>query len=317
MCHIAYINYNQSYLESVVDCWNQALTYDPISIDRFEQIVLYDENFDEELLVLAVEEDKVVGFILGVKRKVSYLTKGLEPERGWISIMGVHPDYQRKGIGQELYYLVEGRLIERGVKEITLCAYSPNYFTPGIDVRYPQGINFFRKNQYEMGGDAVSMQRDLWDFVMPEYSVKKTASLAEEGIRIINYSKQYLSKLFTFLEEEFDAGWKRNVLLALQKDEAENTIILCVDQNDDVIGYCMRKIDGNDARFGPIGVKESLRSKGLGGVLFDRMMLGMKKHGTNYAYFLWTHGDAIRFYERHGMKIYRSYELYRKKVKDE
>lgn len=317
MCHISYIKYDQAYLESVVACWNKALIYDPISIDRFEQSVLYDENFDEELLILALEKNQVIGFILGVKRKVSYLTKGLEPNRGWISMMGVHPSHQRKGIGQELYQLVEKQLLDRGTKEITLCAYSPNYFTPGIDVRYPQGIHFFKKNKYEMIGNVVSMQRDLWDFVLSEYTIKQTALLKEEGIQIINYNKQYLSKLLTFLEEEFDAGWKRNVLLALQKQEAEKNIILCIDQRDDVIGYCMRKIDGKDARFGPIGVKASLRSKGLGGVLFDHMMLEMKKNGIYYAYFLWTHGDAIRFYKRHGMKIYRSYKLYRKKVLDE
>ena len=60
--------------------------------------------------------------------------------------------------------------------------------------------------------------------------------------------------------------------MAMQKKEAEQTIILCVDKDDQIIGFVMRKIDGNDARFGPIGVKEELRSKGLGGVLLDLMI---------------------------------------------
>lgn len=76
----------------------------------------------------------------------------------------------------------------------------------------------------------------------------------------------------------------------------------------------MRKIDGNDARFGPIGVKESVRSKGIGGILFDLQMREMQKRGIYYAYFLWTHGAAMRFYERHGMSVYRTYQLYRKNI---
>ena len=71
---------------------------------------------------------------------------------------------------------------------------------------------------------------------------------------------------------------------------------------------------GNDARFGPIGVAEALRGAGLGGVLIDLQMMEMKKRGIYSFYFLWTHGDAIRFYERHGLNIYRTYQLYRKKI---
>ncbi len=123
-----------------------------------------------------------------------------------------------------------------------------------------------------------------------------------------------MDKVLEFAKQEFDAGWVRNILQALRKKEAEDTILLAVDETDQVVGYCMRKIDGNDARFGPIGVKRALRSSGIGGILFDLQMREMQKRGICYAYFLWTHGDAMRFYERHGMSTYRTYELFRKNI---
>ena len=76
----------------------------------------------------------------------------------------------------------------------------------------------------------------------------------------------------------------------------------------------MRKIDGNEGRFGPFGVSEKLRSTGIGGALFEYMMKDMKSNGIPYLYFLWTGGPAKRFYERHGVNVYRAYKLFRKEL---
>lgn len=314
MISVQYIEYNQMYLDSLLTLWNETLIYDPISKDRFLKLFVYDENFNSSLAQLAIVNDEVVGFCYGVKRKVSYYTRGIEPDRGWINYLFVKEPYQHQGIGQHLYDVVVSNLKALGTKEITLCAYSPNYLNPGVDVRYTKGLSFFEKNGFEFKSDAVSMQRSLFDFVMPNATIEMIQSLKEEGITFKNYEDVYFSKLMNFLEEEFEPGWKRNVIMALQTFEAKNTIILCLNEEDNVLGYCMRKIDGNDSRFGPIGVAASLRSKGLGGVLFDLMMLEMKKHGVPAAYFLWTSGAAIRFYERHGMSIYRSYKVARKEI---
>lgn len=311
---IQYIPYDQKYLDSLLICWNQTLIHDPISKNRFLDLIIYDENFDESLAMLALINQEVVGFCYGVKRKVSYYTKGLEPKRGWINYLFVSEAYQNQGIAQTLYDLVEKKIAQLGATQITLCAYSPNYTCPGIDIRYEKGLQFLKKNKYPFSSSSVSMQRSLWDFELSSDYFKKMKNLQEEGIRIIPYHNQYFSKLMTFIDKEFEPGWKRNIILALQRHDACETIILCVDKHDNILGYCMRKIDGNDSRFGPIGVANHLRSKGLGGLLFDSMMNDMKQHGLLIAYFLWTSGDAIRFYERHGMSIYRTYKTSRKEI---
>lgn len=306
------INFDQKYMDELLQCWNSTLQYDPITKERFIDSVLLDDNFQSELLKLAIVDDHCVGFCYGVKRKVPYLERGLEPQRGWISIMAVCEEYQTQGIGIQLLEEVEHELKEKGATNITLCAYSPNYFTPGVDIRYENALSFFNKRGYINTGEAVSMQRDLWDYTLPQKTKEKIGLLKNEGIRFIPYQEDYLCELLEFLSINFGAGWKRNALMAMQKKEAEKTIILCVDKNDKIIGFVMRKIDGNDARFGPIGVREDLRSKGLGGVLLDVMMYDMKSRGINYLYFLWTSGAAQRFYDRHGFAIFRSYHLFRK-----
>lgn len=306
--------YKQEYMEQLVTGWNETLIFDPISEERFLQQVLMDENFDPDLALVLLAEDKVIGFCLGIKRKYPYLTRGLEENRGWISIMFVLTKYQGRGYGKALLKEEEKRLKKEKVKEITLCAYSPNYFTPGVDLKYEKALAFFEQNGYVKGLDAVSMQKDLFTYSIPEKTQEMIERLKEEGISFNKYSLPYMEKLLAFTETEFDAGWVRNILQAIRNGEAEDTILIATDIENQVIGYCMRKIDGNDARFGPIGVKESIRSKGIGGILFDLQMREMQKRGIFYAYFLWTHGAAMRFYERHGMSAYRTYQLYRKNI---
>ncbi len=307
-------SFQQERFQQVLTCWNQSLIYDGIDEERFKQLILLDENFNPDLFLLALNQEKVVGFCYGVRRKIPYLERGLEENRGWIVIMGVLPEYQNQGIGTILCDEVEKRLKDMGTKEITLCAYSPNYFFPGIDKRYQQAISFFENRNYAYRAESVSMQRSLWDYHMADQYKEKLASLEKDGIHIIRYNDEYMLPLLNYLLENFGAGWKRNALIAMQKKEAEDTILLVVDEQKNILGFCMRKIDGNDARFGPFGVSEHLRSKGIGGVLFEYMMQEMKQKGIYYLYFLWTDGAAQRFYERHDVKVYRTYQLYRKEV---
>ena len=307
-------SFQQERFQQVLTCWNQSLIYDGIDEERFKQLILLDENFNPDLFLLALNQEKVVGFCYGVRRKIPYLERGLEENRGWIVIMGVLPEYQNQGIGTMLCDEVEKRLKDMGTKEITLCAYSPNYFFPGIDKRYQQAISFFENRNYVNRAESVSMQRSLWDYHMADQYKEKLASLEKDGIHIIRYNDEYMLPLLNYLLENFGAGWKRNALIAMQKKEAEDTILLVVDKQKNILGFCMRKIDGNDARFGPFGVSEHLRSKGIGGVLFEYMMQEMKQKGIYYLYFLWTDGAAQRFYERHDVKVYRTYQLYRKEV---
>ncbi len=307
-------SYKQEYMEQLIAGWNETLIFDPISEERFLQQVLMDENFNPNLALVLLVEDKVAGFCLGIKRRYPYLTRGLEENRGWISIMFVATQYQGKGYGKALLNEVEKRLKKEQVKEITLCAYSPNYFTPGVDLKYEKALTFFEQSGYVKGTDAVSMQKNLFSYSIPPETQDMIVQLKEEGISFTTYSLSYMEKLLEFVEGEFDAGWVRNILQAIRNGEAEDTILIATDKENQIIGYCMRKIDGNDARFGPIGVKESVRSKGIGGILFDLQMREMQKRGVYYAYFLWTHGAAMRFYERHGMSVYRTYQLYRKNI---
>lgn len=309
------IAYDQSYESKLLNLWNTSLYVDQVGESVFRKQVLFDENFDPELCLLAVEDDDLLGFALGIMRRIPYLDRGLEPHRAWISVMAVDAARRKEHVGSALVTELEERFAAKGAHEVTIAAYSPNYFFPGIDqAHYPEAIDFFCTLGYVMDGEAVSMCRELYTYHMSEDMLERKRIAEAKGFRFEKFTYPYSQKLLKFLGDEFGGGWKCNALMVMQKQEAEQLIWIVIDQNNEVVGFCMRKMDGCDHRFGPFGVSESLRSHGLGSILFELMMEDMKKEKVFSLYFLWTHGAGQRFYERHGVHAYRQFTLGKKRI---
>jgi len=309
------ITYRQEYEVAVVELWNRVLWSDPITVGKFRKQALFDENFDPALCDIALENDNLAGFILATKRKFPYMERGLEPNRGWINVFFVDDLLQRKGTGTQLLLGAEQKLVELGAKQITLGAYSPNYFFPGLDCeRYPAARDFFEKHGYRPGETAYSMKKDLHGFRLSKETLAKKAEAEKKGYSFINFDYHYALDLLEFAKNEFGGGWKRNVLISMQNNLAEDCILLALNSRGKIAGFCMRMIDGNPLRFGPIGTAESERNAGLGGILFDLQQAEMAKRGLYQLFFLSTDEPGRRFYERHGVTVFRTFTDYRKEL---
>lgn len=309
------LNYSQKHEKEVLDLWNKTLSADLITVHKFRKQALFDDNFDTELCFAAVENDRVVGFLLATKRKFPYLERGLEPTRGWINVMFVDQEQQRKGIGEALVKRAEDKLRSMGAETVTLGAYSPNYFFPGIDKEnYSSALKFFNKMGYQVGKESYSMCKDLHDYRISGETLEKLAKAQESGFSFINFEYKYALELLEFLKNEFGGGWKRNALISMQNNTAEDCILLVLDREQNIVGFCMRMIDGNPMRFGPFGVKGEVRNYGIGGILFDIMQMEMEKRGIYHLYFVSTDVPGRRFYERHGLKAFRTFVDYQKTI---
>lgn len=307
------VNYGQAYEAQVVSLWNQCLTYDTITVGKFRRQALFDENFDPALCYVALEGEQVVGFCLGMRRKFPYLERGLEPDRGWIVAIFVAEAYRRQGIGTKLVQRSEADMRSRGAKNITLFAYSPGYFFPGIDKEnYPAAAPFFEKLGYEAGSTDYSMCKDLHGFqISPEGLAKKAAAEAK-GYRFVNFTYDYALELLEFNRDNFGGGWKRNALIAMQNGTAEDLILLVLSPEGKICGFSMRMIDGNPSRFGPIGIDKNMRNEGLGSILLDFAQQEMARRGIYHMFFVTTDDPGRRYYERKGLHVFRSFTSYKK-----
>ena len=63
-----------------------------------------------ELFLVGILDSSLIASVMG----------GYDGHRGWINYLAVHPDFQRKGYGQEIMNSVETRLREMGCPKINL-----------------------------------------------------------------------------------------------------------------------------------------------------------------------------------------------------
>ena len=307
--------YDQKYENDVVALWNQELPEDPITVHKFRHQALLDDNFDSDLCYVALENEKVIGFLLATRRKFPYLERGTEPDRGWVNVMFVSKEWQRKGIGSIMLKRAEQDMKSRGAKNITLAAYSPSYFFPGVDIEnYAASAAFFETHGYQKGKISYSMCKDLHGYQLSEETREKLSKAQKAGFHFEMFTWKYAVELLNFTRDEFGGGWKRNCLLTMQHDRAEDCILLVLDKEDRICGFCTRMIDENPMRFGPIGTAARVRNQGLGSILFDLAQLEMEKRGIYHLYFVSTDDPGRCFYERHGVHVFRTFADYRKDI---
>lgn len=309
------VTYSQKYEGQVVALWNETMTTDPITVQKFRTQALFDDNFDPDLCYVALDGEAVVGFCLGMRRKFPYMERGLEPDRGWIVALFVKESHRRNGLGTTLMQRAESDMQARGAKNITLFAYSPGYFFPGVDgENYPASIPFFEKLGYAAGKHEYSMCKDLHGFRLSEEAREKKRKAEEKGYRFVNFTYDRALELLEFNRVQFGGGWKRNALISMRNGTAEDLILLVISPENRICGFCMRMIDGNPARFGPIGIDKSLRNEGLGSILLDFAQQEMTKRGIYHMFFISTDDPGRRYYERKGVRVYRHCISYKKNL---
>lgn len=299
---------------ALLTVWRAAMTHDRISADIFRTKVLLDPNFQAAHLPVAVVDERVVGFVLGLTRQVPLFLQGLEPDKAWITAFGVLSDYRRQGIGKALFaYLLE-QFSREGRTQVDISPYVPNYFVPGVDVdAYPETVIWLEKTLgFTTLYQAISMGADLTGFQIPAEILEREDDLRERrGVTIQPVVAADLPDLMPFIVKHFGWDWYRHAqeyLLEYFGDAPHHICFLIARQHGEVVGYCQQRRE----RFGPFGVNPEKRNLGLGRVLLFRCLAEMSARHNYYAYFLWTGEDAARLYGLAGFKRRRVFAVLRK-----
>jgi ribosomal protein S18 acetylase RimI-like enzyme len=301
-------------LDEVVSLLQRCLHADPISRSLFVRKVLIDPNFEPEGAPVAYRDGSVVGFGLSIARRLPLEDAPSDAERGYITLLGIHPEYQRQGIGSQLLQEMEAYLSSRERKLVLVSPYAPNYFTPGVDVNaYGAALQFFRKHGYQEVYRPVAMDCNLLRLCTPEWVQQREQELLQDGVVVEPYRPQLVPALFRFLREEFPGDWQRFAREAIAQIEQGDTPlrVWIAHQRGEVFGYS--HFQGE--RFGPIGVAQSLRGRGIGQVLMYKTLEAMRLIGLHTAYFMWSDDrTADRLYRAAGFVETRRFAVLRKEL---
>lgn len=294
--------------------WNVALPYDPIDRRTFHRKVLLDANFDPDRLLVAEVEGQLVGFCLGLVRRVPMEKVGLEPERGWITAFGVHPTWRGQGVGTMLLERALRWFQETGRSEVLISPYTPNYFVPGVDERhYADGLAFFRRHGFEVIARPLSMDANIVLFDATPYA-EREERLREQGIEVRTLRPQEVPDLMAFLKAHMPGDWvrhARDLLLDITKGLGDYDQFLIAVADGEIVGYC--QFEGE--HFGPYGVRSDMQGRGIGTVLMARCLQTMRRKGLHHAWVLWTSDETARkVYSRFGFQETRRFAILRKRL---
>ena len=301
-------------LTGVLDVLAQALPADPISEARFVRQVLLDHNFRADGAPVARQDDRVVGFCLSLARHVPLENAPTDAERGYVTLMGVLPRYQRQGVGAALLDHAEKYLRAHGRNLLMIAPYSPGYFTCGVDVRaYEGGLNFFRKHGFAEVYRPIAMEVALWDWSYPEWLGEKRRKLESAGVTIERYRPELTIPVLEFTAREFAGEWVRvyrDAMHRIMQGDAPARVVVA-HQDYNVLGVSHH----DNERFGPIGVAASERGRGLGHVLMYETLNAQRLAGFRTAWFLWSDDKtAARLYNAVGFREVRRFALLRKEL---
>jgi GNAT superfamily N-acetyltransferase len=307
--------YSDADRERILTLWSEALPLDTITQDVFESRVLLDENFDPSTLLLAKENEKLVGFVIGAYAKRMPLgdhdPKGT---RSWITVLAVHPRSSLREVGGSLIAEIEKRFRSLGKTECVVSGYPPGYFTPGIDKSaYGPLLELFQSSGYAPYHEALSMDASIVLFEITDKVNTQQKKLSEEGIEVRAYRRSDLVKFLDFLERTMQTDWvrvERRNLRKMSEGSFRKEQITVVTKDDDIIGYC--QFEGS--HFGPFGVGEKFQGKGIGTVLLARAIERMKQAGHHNAWVMWTDDVAAKVYDKFGFKETRRFILLNKKL---
>jgi N-acetylglutamate synthase-like GNAT family acetyltransferase len=289
-------------LDVVLALWNRSARLDQMTPELFEEKVFDDPDFRPEWALLAEEQNRVTGFIMGLARNFQ------DDKIGFVKLLAVDPAAQRQGIGTQLLQRLESALWHDGVSHIRVIDSNPNYLQPGLDPRYTEAVIFFEHHGYKRFAETMNLEVDLSsrDF--------NTAAMEEQlrakGIEIRRAIMGDREDLMRLLERHWKA-WIPEVDRTLLN--YPTTLHIAVYQHR-IVGFSAYDSNNfNTGWFGPMGTDPALQGKGVGGVLLLRCLKDIKEQGHRFAVIPWV--GPYRFYSHYaGARISRVFWRYKKEA---
>ncbi len=293
----------------------------PIMPSLWDAITAGDPSFRHHDVVVALSGQRSVGFALAKRFRENFPGCERFLPLGYLTLMAVHPDFQRQGVGTRMLTLVESRFRKEGASKIVLGG-SFHHVFPGIPVpldapdQASAAVAFFGSHGYALGQEVWDVRRNLAG--PPE--LPSTASV-REGIALRPTRPEEAPRMLQFLNQDFAGRWARDVAhhLAHGGDPA-HVFGLFVDSTP--LGFALLGPPGSTsalrwagfapeiAALGPIGISPALRGHGLGLALLVRALEQLREWGATETVIDWT--DLLDFYARCGFTPWLRYRLAQK-----
>jgi len=259
--------------EALAAICTQALPHDNLAPEDLHHGIFNDPGCEDRWNLAARESGEIIGFAVAALRQ-----NQSEGALGLVKIFAVRPDAQRRGVATALLDRLETELRRAGASLVMVGARGPLYFFSGLDPRYTEAFLFLTVRGYEKVGDSFYLSVNLRE-PLPDYG-DIVERLAGEGITFHRPALAEKAEVQQWLLETFGEGWSYETGLAFR--EGKVTVWIARAEGR-ICGFAASNATGRDY-FGPIGVSEEFRRKGIGRVLLVKCLRDMQEDGRASAW---------------------------------
>lgn len=273
-----------------------------LPLDRFSMELLREKLFANRRpeqfswsTQVAVCGGKTVGFMQSAVRRPT--------RKCWIGMFAVDAAHRRQGIATRLYEHVR-RLWPADFSEAEVLAIPCNYFHPGLDPRYTEGLCFVEKLGFVRGKDCANLTGSLerrFD------TAAEDARLAPLGVTVRRATRDDAPLLDAFFAANFGDDWRYEAELAL----GQSPIALHLGIKDGrIIAFSGHSSQNRDwGFFGPMGTAPESRGLGLGRVLLWHCLNDMHDAGHRTCVIPWV-GPISFYHQWAGCRVERVFWRY-------
>lgn len=324
-------NLTKDSIAQVVELWNsclEGLYYKPFTIEGFEQKFLQNPNFSYNYSYICIEGNNIIGFINGVCKKDFLPGETNENTSGYLTMIMVHNDYRREGIGSKLLRALETAFKKAGKKTSEAIFFNPINLewyipetnghdhpnAPGV-LKDSAGHKFLLKHGYTIRAEQNSFYMTLDKLMVSDKVNLCLENLTKKKIVIEYYNEEKHHSLNELFDDFNNELWRKEIISNVNEHKERPVII--VSDNNEVSGFTGPLYVQPSGRgyFTGIGVKSSHSGMGIGTALFYKLCEGLRDEGAVFmSLFTGVTNPARKMYEGTGFQVVASWVNLKKEI---
>jgi ribosomal protein S18 acetylase RimI-like enzyme len=280
-----YEKLSKKNIQIVYQLFENNSSFFSLSFDYFLRGTLEDEGIDYELSLILFdsESDKPIAAFIIVRRKE------INEKHCFVKGCVVDKQYRRQGIGTRMINELFRRLKEKGITQIIYGPSVPEYWQPGVDIRNTSLYFFLKKHGFKS-------HRAIYNLTVPLDVINIEPAKRKNGYIYGRVQPEDFDTIFKFVKHHFPKNtWAEEVKCSFKL--LPPTTFVAKNENNEIVGWATHS-QFFPGSFGPTGVDESLRGKGIGTELFLWCLWDIKQEGLDKCEIMWVEGDTIKFYSK-------------------
>jgi len=283
----------------------------PLQADAFHAVINHSDYRAGDHFVVE-ENSQIVGFVATQIRRDG----DTPPSMGGISLLMVHPQWHRQGIGRRLHEQAIRHLKQFDLANIVLSTGNSYHFWQGIPDNLPTARTFFQECGWadaERSDDLVGDVAQLKNFAevtkqrgLPDITIRLAESNDKQGI--LDFEEREFPHWKGFYQSTLEANQLNDILIAHSQEEEIIAALLLSDWQSPQFKtefLWHEQLGEKLGALGAVGVAQAWNDRGIGSALVARGAEILQERDVAHIYIAWT--GRTHFYERLGYRLWQGY----------